>query len=378
MDNSQLRLGEILVEAGVVKPDQLEKALEIQQKRQLRLGTILLQEGFVGEPQLVQALSRRLSIPWVSLWHIDIDDELLELVPVSVAEEFFLLPIYVRTTGKGERALYVAMNDPTDDSALRFVAASAGMTVRPMIAGPSDISAAIRLYYYNEEEASEDPPPPIPPPPNQGMPARITPMPPPITGLQTKNAPPPTPEHMRGPSVPPPPPISEESAAPDKSKPAIMPDAPKDILSHDISPEVAVSKSDQSASMPDKAPQVTETVEKAIASDAPQEDIVRTQREIEKHMFGVGGGKKPRAISLTLLDGTTIDFGGASTTPTPSNELTAKTLVSGLRAAAKGAPIDGLLPSTRWEDYMAALLEVLFRKHLVLFDEFMAALKKTK
>jgi type IV pilus assembly protein PilB len=111
MSESRLRLGDTLVEAGVITKEQLGRALELQKERQLRLGTILLQEGFVAESQLVQALSLKLSIPWVSLWRIDIEDEMLDMVPANVAEEFFLIPIYIRTTAEGERALYVAMRE---------------------------------------------------------------------------------------------------------------------------------------------------------------------------------------------------------------------------------------------------------------------------
>ncbi len=53
MTNTRLRLGEILIDAGMLRPDQLDIALELQKSRGLRLGQILLQEGFVSEPQLV-------------------------------------------------------------------------------------------------------------------------------------------------------------------------------------------------------------------------------------------------------------------------------------------------------------------------------------
>jgi len=158
MSQQRLRLGETLLDAGLITQESLNRALAIQKERQLRLGTILLQEGFISEPQLLQALSRNLSIPWVSLWRLDIPDDVLKLVPANVAEEFFLIPIYIRSEKSGRRALYVAMNDPSDEDAMRFVAASSGMDVKPMIAGPTDISAAIRYYYYGEEAPAAPPP----------------------------------------------------------------------------------------------------------------------------------------------------------------------------------------------------------------------------
>jgi hypothetical protein len=372
MSDESLRLGEVLIEAGVLKPEQLEAALALQKKRQLRLGTILLQERFVTEPQLVQALSRRLSIPWVNLWHIDIADKLLQLVPASVAEEFFLIPIYIRTTSSGEKILFVAMNDPTDDAALRFVAASSGMAVKPMIAGPSDISAAIRFYYYGEE--SEEPEnPPLPPTSSQ---------PPQSLGRQSRSIPPPTPRPSGQPtpvgSIPPPPPAqaaSKQNGEPSANTEYEAEKKTEDQLEKTVSELVDSNDSGSEASV-DPA----QTKNTKSHADLAQEgaDKQQAQREIEKHMFGVGGGKHRKAVSLTLLDGTTIDFGGAAKKQPPTENFTRQDLIAGLRAAAQGTPIEGFLPSDRWEDYMAALLSVLMRKHLVMFDELMDEIKKKK
>ncbi|MCP4602219.1 MAG: hypothetical protein GY847_17165 [Proteobacteria bacterium] len=372
MNDMHLRLGEVLIDAGVLQPEQLEKALALQKKRQLRLGTILLQEDFVSEPQLIQALSRRLSIPWVNLWHIDIPDELLDLVPVSVAEEFFLIPIYIRTTGDGEKSLYVAMNDPTDDSALRFVAAAAGLSVKPMIAGPSDISAAIRAYYYGEEEIYSGLGPVSP---------RSSSIPPPPPIFTSNQPPPPTPQVMRQVSAPPPPP------APQQMENAKTVEVPKKVPPP--TPQAADKEMDTELREKDVSELITDADEKANAAepaaDAPlavaledDDDKQRVQREVEKHMFGVGSDKKRRALSMTLLDGTTIDFGGGAKKKPSSNKLTKDEFLACLKAAADDPSMKDLLPSDRWEDYMSTLLEILFRKHLVFFDEFINELKKNK
>ncbi len=377
MGESQLRLGEILIDANVLKPEQLEEALALQKKRQLRLGTILLQENYVSEAQLVQALSRRLSIPWVSLWHIDVPDELLDLVPANVAEEFFLIPIYVRTTGSGEKALYVAMNDPTDDSALRFVAASSGMAVKPMIAGPSDISTAIRAYYYDEVAPSETP----------GSPVQVSRVPP--TGVPrgsghpTQVPPPPVPaDKSRGSKPPPPVPSVPPKTA---SK---LPEPPAALAQEETDLEVILDdETDGGDSAEGPAPSVEDLEEKTESvppdkqeseEESTEENKQRVQREVEKHMFGVGHEKPGKAVSLTLLDGTTIKFGDAAQQRKKSDVFTKEDLIAGLRAAAAGTPVDDFLPSDKWEDYMAALLEILFRKHLVFFEEYLAELKKKK
>jgi type IV pilus assembly protein PilB len=380
-----------LVEAGVLTQETLETALQIQKKRQLRLGTILLQEGFVSESQLVQALSLKLSIPWVSLWRIDIPDELLDLVPANVAEEFFLMPIYIRTTKEGERALYVAMNDPTDEDALKFVSASAGFPVKPMIAGPSDLASAIRAYYYGEDdEWDEAPAAPLAPPPSTNRPSGATPPPPPShPGAGEPPAAPPVPvaeakpeeiEELQDDSVeedaveedaaPSPeeahePPAAEEPPAPEKKAvqaPPVPPQPP------DARPAGALPPPPP----PSAAAQAED--DKVFASK------MEAQREAERRIYGVGGNKPTRGFSLTLLDGTTLSFGPgkkkqSAAVAAAAGKLNKDDLISGLKAAARGTPLDDFLPSDKWEAYMAAILRVLFNKHLVFYEEFIKELE---
>jgi type IV pilus assembly protein PilB len=364
MTEKPKRLGELLIEAQVLNEQSLGDALAMQKERQMRLGTILLQEGFVSESQLVEALSRQLSIPWVNLWHINISDEILQLVPVNVAEEFFLIPVYVRGTDGGEHALYVAMNDPTDDAALRFVSATAGMTVKPMIAGPSDIAAAIRAYYYGEEASDDEteerkstpppgrkssqPPAPAaaPPPPPAPPAAHAPPVPPAAHAPHVPVAPPPTP-------------------------------APRVAQEEPIDPQPAAVAEEPRSAPVEQAVPVAQPEATAPVAAPSEEDAGKRRREVEKEIFGIGQKRKRRGFSLTLLDGTTLAFGGAPKTRR-SETFTEEDLLAGLQAAAAGTPLDGFLPADKWEAYMAALLRILFRKHLVMFDEIVEELKAGK
>ena len=147
MDNPRVRLGELLVRAGLITARQLDEALAEQRRVGKRLGSLLVELGLVSETQVTQILSQQLSVPWVSLHHIDFSRELLELVPIDLVERFCLVPIYVRRVrGLGD-ALYVAMDDPTNTQALAEVAERSGLHVRAMIAPPSDVRAAIHAYY---------------------------------------------------------------------------------------------------------------------------------------------------------------------------------------------------------------------------------------
>ena len=146
MQSARPRLGELLVEARIITPEQLSEVLARQKTDSRRIGTLLVEAAFVNETQLTQILSQQLNAPWVSLYHIDFSRQLLNLVPREVAEAFCLVPIYVRHVRAQGNTLYVAMDDPTNDEALQACAASSGLPARAMIAPPSDIRNAIRVY----------------------------------------------------------------------------------------------------------------------------------------------------------------------------------------------------------------------------------------
>ena len=346
-----------MVDAGVLEERRLGEALQLQKKRGIRLGQILLQEGYISEPQLVQALSRRLSIPWVSLEHVDIADELLELVPARLAEEFFLIPVYIQKLDRQNRTLFVAMNDPTDEAALRFVSASAGMPVKPMVAGPSDITAAIHTYYYGAEESEYIPP-----------------------GIHTSQLPPsPTADVEEAASV------QLHPTEPDSEPPVMLSDDEIEHIEDDterLSEPRTVSLAElteSSAPPPPVAPDggirdIEEMVENRYEGETAQQ---QAQRQVEKHMFGLGMSKH-RGMSLTLLDGTTIDFGGANQRRMRKGDTEKDRLLKALRDIAAGRTPQDELPTEQWERYVAALLDVLFRKHLVFPEEFLRALNKTE
>ncbi len=348
-----------MVDAGVLEESRLLEALKLQKKRGIRLGQILLQEGFISEPQLVQALSRRLSIPWVSLEHVDIAEELLELVPARLAEEFFLIPVYIQTLDRNNRTLFVAMNDPTDEAALRFVSASAGMPVKPMVAGPSDITAAIHTYYYGEEESEYIPP-----------------------GIHTSHLPPaPTEEAPIIWSKPAP-----EEPEPDSEPPELLSEdeletieelresRPSEIRSVSLAELTESSAPPPPVASDGELRDISEMVEHRYESEVQQLEV---QRQVEKHMFGLGLSKH-RGMSLTLLDGTTIDFGGANQKRQRRGDSEKDRLLKALRDAAAGTRPNGDLPAEHWEQFMAALLDVLFRKHLIFPEEFLRALNKSE
>src|SRR4051812_25343027 len=154
MVTARVRLGELLVEAHIITRQQLEEALLLQKKDGRRIGTLLVDAGLVSETQVTQILSQQLSVPWVSLYHIDFSRQLLNLVSQDLAERYCLVPIFVRKVRGLGQTLYVAMDDPSDEKAHAEVSQFSGLPVRAMIAPPTDIRSALRAYYGAGQEAS--------------------------------------------------------------------------------------------------------------------------------------------------------------------------------------------------------------------------------
>src|SRR5262245_44156705 len=154
MASARVRLGELLVDAQIITREQLEEVLALQRKDGRRLGTLLVESGLVTETQVTQILSQQLSVPWVSLYHIDFSRQLLDLVTRELAEKYCLVPIFVRRVRGSGETLYVAMDDPTDETAQRDVSEWCRLPVRAMIAPPSDLRSAIRVYYGGGKDSA--------------------------------------------------------------------------------------------------------------------------------------------------------------------------------------------------------------------------------
>ena len=83
----------------------------------------------------------------MSLPHVEFTEELLILIPGDVARQHTLIPVYFRIGEQRQKILYVAMDDPTNVSAMEHVSRITGMNVRPLIAPPSEIARQVQRCY---------------------------------------------------------------------------------------------------------------------------------------------------------------------------------------------------------------------------------------
>ncbi len=144
------KLGEILLERGLIDEDQLNSALAYQRQWGHRLGVAMVAKGFISEGLLTKVLSETLGVPMVDLSSLHIPAEVLRMVPVSVCETHALLPIHLKQQGQ-RRVLAVAMSDPLNVTAIEEIEFTTNASVRPVMAQISSINQAIRRYYHGEK-----------------------------------------------------------------------------------------------------------------------------------------------------------------------------------------------------------------------------------
>ncbi len=144
------RLGDILVESGIITAEQLQEALVDQKKSKLKLGDHLLQSGYITEQQLIEILEFQLGIPHVSLFRYRLDPSLASIVPEEMAKRYSLIPLK-----KEENKLTVAMVDPLDYFAIDELRISTGFVINVVIASRDEIQRAISRMYSMQGSVQE-------------------------------------------------------------------------------------------------------------------------------------------------------------------------------------------------------------------------------
>lgn len=142
------RLGDILVEQGLLTPEDLQGTLDAKQNDQ-KLGDALLSRGLITEQQLIETLEVQLGIPHVSLFRYPFDPMLFNVVPKDFAKRKLLVPL--KTEGD---KLFIAMTDPTDFITIDDLRLATGFQIEPTIASKEDILKTIAKYY--EEESYDE------------------------------------------------------------------------------------------------------------------------------------------------------------------------------------------------------------------------------
>lgn len=140
------RLGDILVEAGVISSNQLQEALSKQKILGKRLGKVLVDTGITTEDSIATTLATQMNIPYLNLNEITIPPEVLTTIPDGIVRSHNLLPVKL----DGNK-LQITMVDPLDVFIIDEITFQTGYELQVGISPESQIEAAIKHYYGNSE-----------------------------------------------------------------------------------------------------------------------------------------------------------------------------------------------------------------------------------
>ena len=136
------RLGDLLVKAGRINPDQLRQALAKQKEEGGRLGVNLVKMGLINEPELVEFLSKQFKVSAINLSRVEIDESVVKIIPADVARKYTIIPV-----SKAGAQVTIAMLDPSNVFAMDDIKFMTGYNVEPVIASETAIRLAIEKYY---------------------------------------------------------------------------------------------------------------------------------------------------------------------------------------------------------------------------------------
>jgi len=144
------KLGDILISEGIIAEKQLKEAITLQEKEGGKLGEVLIRLGYVNEEQIVIALSKQLSIPYVSLasgkLKPNADQNLEDLIPQDFAVKNIVLPL-----SRSLNSLTVVMFDPLDLILLDNLKKITGCEINVVVSTRSDILKALEAFYGRDK-----------------------------------------------------------------------------------------------------------------------------------------------------------------------------------------------------------------------------------
>lgn len=143
------RLGDMLIDEGLITEEQLVKALKTAKESGKRIGETLVEGGFTTDAAIMTALSRQLGIDTVSLIGVQIPDEMLSLVNGSVLRKHRMVPLEYYNGNMN--VVLMAMADPMDMVAIDDFHIVTNLEVEPVLALPNEIMMALDRYFGDND-----------------------------------------------------------------------------------------------------------------------------------------------------------------------------------------------------------------------------------
>ena len=136
------KLGELLMDAGLITLAQLDQALELQKDKGGLIGEILVQLKFTTEEDIAKTLTAQYGFAYLPLSNYEIDLELAKLIPERVAKQYCLIPI-----DRLSNNLTIAMSNPLNAQAVEDIETISGCSVQIFVSTTTDIRRAIEKFY---------------------------------------------------------------------------------------------------------------------------------------------------------------------------------------------------------------------------------------
>src|SRR3984893_1034968 len=137
-----VKLGDLLLKAKLITPDQLDAALKSQREEGGKLGEALVRVGAITETVITETLSQQFGVPSIDLASFEIDPNVIKIVPAEVARKYAVLPV-----NKTGATLTIAMGDPTNVFAMDDIKFMTGYNVEPVVASEASLRKAIEKHY---------------------------------------------------------------------------------------------------------------------------------------------------------------------------------------------------------------------------------------
>ena len=144
------RIADVLIEDGLLLPNQLDEAINIQKTQGGRLLKILTDKQFVSDQDMAFSMGRCLNTPPVNLSKVRVPEEILSLVPRDMAKAHKLIPV-----ARLDTKLFVAMADPTNVLAVDDLKRRVQMEIVPMIATERAVNDALSGVHAASTNMSE-------------------------------------------------------------------------------------------------------------------------------------------------------------------------------------------------------------------------------
>ena len=146
----KIRLGDLLVEKGLITQDQLMQSLAAQKQTGQKLGRTLISSGFITEAKMLELLSTQLQIPFIDLKQYNYDAETVQIIPETLARRYRVISLKKNP----DNSLLIGMADPTDIFAYDELSKQLKTNLHLAVVRESEVLSAIDMVYRRTAEIS--------------------------------------------------------------------------------------------------------------------------------------------------------------------------------------------------------------------------------